>query len=316
LDNKSWLTAWLKSGPRVADGAMGTMLQRLGLPLSELPESWNLSQTEKVRAVHAAYRAAGAEWLQTNSFGGNRWRLRHAGLAEQVAPVNRAAVELARSQTGANGPWVAGTLGPTGARLGPGRQAGAPSQAAAASSAALPPENAALTCEAAGKLFAEQAEVLAAAGADLLVIETMSNPREAEAAILGARSRTALPVVATLTFGPDGRTVGGEDAVAAVERLLVAGAVAAGGNCGHGPASLLPVIRQLRRAYPSLPLVAQPSLGLPRLVEGWPVYDLSPAGLAEWGCRLAEAGADLIGGCCGSTPEHIDALRKALSTRR
>jgi 5-methyltetrahydrofolate--homocysteine methyltransferase len=307
--------AWLKAGPRVGDGAMGTMLQQAGLALDGCPESWNLEWPERVSAVHLDYRDAGAEVLQTNSFGGNWFRLRHVGLAERMVEVNRAAVRLAREAAGNGGPLVAGCVGPTGGRLAfPAPARDTPALCDRVTAPHLFP----LTPEEAAEAFAAQAAVLDAAGVDLLLIETMTDVAEAQVAVRAARAVTALPVVATMTFGRDGRTMAGGDPAERVPArragvlLAEAGAAAVGANCGEGPAALLPVIERLRAALPALPLVAQPSAGLPRWVRGRPVYDVDPATMAIWACRLVEAGADLVGGCCGSTPDHIRAIRAAL----
>jgi 5-methyltetrahydrofolate--homocysteine methyltransferase len=289
--------AWLKSGPRVGDGAMGTMLQRAGLPLEGCPEAWNLERPGEVRAVHAAYREAGAELLQTNSFGGNWFRLGRVGLGDRVAEVNAAAVRLAREAGGPEGPRIAGTIGPVVAW----RESGGTLSRAAASSPLVPLEEA----------LAEQSGALAAAGVDLFLIETMPELAEALMALKAARTQALLPVVVTLAFGRDGRTVAGGEPPEVAALLVEAGAAAVGANCG-APTELLPVIRQMRAALPEIPLVVQPSAGLPRLVDGQPVYEIGPGAMGVWARRLVEAGADLVGGCCGTTPAHIRAIREAL----
>jgi 5-methyltetrahydrofolate--homocysteine methyltransferase len=268
---------------------MGTMLQRSGLPLDGCPEAWNLERPETVRAVHAAYRDAGAELLQTNTFGGNRLRLHNAGLADQVAEVNAAAVRLAREVAAPIGLLIAGSMGPAG-------------------SSSLCPHSSAVLSD----VFGEQAAALAAAGVDLFLIETMTSVAEARAAIGAAQSQSPLAVIVTLTLDRNGRTLEGGDPVEAAALLMEAGATAVGANCGYGPAELLPVTVRLRAAFPQLPLVVQPSAGLPRLVNGQAVYDLTPVEMATWACRLVAAGADFVGGCCGTTPEHIRAIRAVL----
>jgi 5-methyltetrahydrofolate--homocysteine methyltransferase len=297
VNSPEQFAAWLKSGPRLGDGAMGTMLQRAGLPLDGCAERWNRERPEKVRAVHAAYREAGAELLQTNSFGGNRFRLGRAGMGDRLAEVNAAAVRLARVAGGPGRPLIAGTIGPILAW----RELGGSQPRMTASSESVALEEA----------FAEQAAALAAAGVDLFLIETMTDLAEAIAALKAARAQAPLPVVVTLAFGRDGRTIAGGDPAEAAGLLAEAGATAVGANCG-APAELLPVIQQMRAALPEIPLVAQPSAGLPRLVDGQLFYDLDPPAMSVWARRLAEAGANLVGGCCGTTPAHVRAIHSAL----
>lgn len=297
MNNPEQFVSWLKSGPRVGDGAMATMLQRAGLPVEGCPEAWNLERQEQVRAVHRAYRDAGAELLQTNSFGGNRWRLSRAGLGDRVAAVNTAAARLAREAGGPEGPLIAGTIGPVRAW----RRLGGSSPGFAADASPIELEQS----------FARQAAALAAAGVDLFLIETMTELAEAIMALNAVRTQTPLPVIVTLTFVGEGRTIDGRDPAEAAALLAEAGAAAVGANCGS-PDELLPVIQRMRAALPELPLVAQPSAGLPRFVDGQPVYEIGPGAMGDWARRLVEAGADLVGGCCGTIPAHIRAIRAAL----
>jgi methionine synthase I (cobalamin-dependent) len=246
-----------------------------------------------VRAVHEAYREAGAELLQANSFGGNRIRLELAGLAERVAEVNTAAVRLACGVARPTGLLVAGTIGPTGIGL----LAGSGELAAAADA------------------FAEQAAVLASAGVDLLLVETMVSVAEALVAVAAAQSQSAMPLVVTFAVGRDASTLAGDDIALAALRLVEAGVCAVGVNCGSVPGDLLRAIELMRAACPDLPLAAQPSAGLPRLIDGEPKYEIGPDAMAAWGCRLVGAGANLVGGCCGTTPEHIRAIAEAFPPR-
>jgi 5-methyltetrahydrofolate--homocysteine methyltransferase len=271
----------LKQGGIVGDGAMGTMLQQAGLPLGACPEAWNLTRPAAVAAVHRAYCEAGAQIVQTNSFGGTRARLATCGLADQVAAINRAAVALARDAVRET-TYVAGTIGPTGLSCESG-QAEVPWQ----------------------ELFAEQIEALAAAGVDLFLVETMSDPREAAAAIAAARAAGSLPVLATMTFDASGRTLRGATPVEAAEGMVAAGADGLGANCGEGPASLYPVIAAMRAAFPALPLVVQPNAGLPSVGAGGRLtYPIDAVTFAQWADRFASL-AGLVGGCCGTTPEYI-----------
>jgi methionine synthase I (cobalamin-dependent) len=278
----------LTQGGILGDGAMGTMLQQAGLPLGASAEAWNLSHPAAVVAVHRAYREAGAEIVQTNSFGGTRARLAVCGLEEQVAAVNRAAVALAREAVGETA-YVAGTVGPTGVSLGPGQEE--------------PPWQ---------ELFTEQIDALAETGVDLFLIETIVDPREASAAIAAARRAGSVPVLATVTFDAGGKTLWGATAVDAARALVEAGAEAVGANCGEGPAALYPVIAAMRAALPKLPLVVQPNAGLPTVARGRPCYPIDAATFGHWAARLAPL-AQIVGGCCGTTPEHI---KQASGVRR
>jgi 5-methyltetrahydrofolate--homocysteine methyltransferase len=259
---------------------MGTMLMAAGLPAGEPPERWNLERPEAVTSVHRAYRAAGARVLQTNSFGGSWPRLAPFGLSDQVEPINRAAVALAREAAGAEA-FVAGTVGPTGLRMAAGEGADRFQES-----------------------FAEQIAALLDAGVDLLLIETMVDPVEAVAAVGAARALTEIPVVVTFTFDRYGRTPSGATPEEAAAAALAAGADGTGANCCEGPESLLAPLRAMRAAFPETPLVAQPSAGLPTSVGGGLHYPLGPA---EWaaGARRLLSHAAWIGGCCGTTPEYM-----------
>jgi 5-methyltetrahydrofolate--homocysteine methyltransferase len=277
----------LTQGGIVGDGAMGTMLQQAGLPLGASPEAWNLSHPAAVVAVHRAYREAGAEIAQTNSFGGTRARLAICGLEEQVAAVNRAAVALAREAVGETA-YVAGTVGPTGVSRGPGHEE--------------PPWH---------ELFTEQIDALAEAGVDLFLIETIVDPREASAAIAAARRARSVPVLATVTVDAAGKTLWGATDVDAARALVDAGADAVGANCGEGPAALYPVIAAMRAAFPELPLVVQPNAGLPTMASGRACYPIDAATFGHWAARFAPL-AQIVGGCCGTTPEHIKVVATAV----
>lgn len=274
----------------VFDGAMGTMLQAAGLPPGGCPEVWNVERPDVVAGVHRAYVDAGAHIVETNTFGGNRVKLRHYGLERRVGEINGQAVSLARQAVGDRA-LVAASLGPTGLFVEPLGD---------------------MTFQEAYDVFAEQAEACAAAGADLFIVETMADLGEARAAVMAAKERTGLPVVAQLTFAEGGRTFTGTDPETAVLVLASAGADVVGANCSVGPAELLGVVERMADVG-RVPVSVQPNAGLPRLVGGTEtVFPLGPEEFASWGPRLVAAGASLVGGCCGTTPEHIRLLAGAV----
>ncbi len=273
----------------LGDGAMGTMLQAAGLPKRRAPEEWNLSQPEKVLAVHRGYIAAGSEMIETNSFGANRFRLAKYELEEKVYQLNFEAARLARQAAGEA--LVAGSMGPTGEFF---------------------PPLGSLTSEEAIEAFTEQAKGLADGGADLLIIETMADLKEVEAAIKGARASTDLPLVCTMTFDTKLHTVMGVSPKRAAESLNSWGVEAIGANCGTGPQEVAKVLEQMKEACPGAVLVAQPNAGLPRLVQGRTEYDATPEVMANYALRYAALGVRIIGACCGSTPQHIAAMARAL----
>lgn len=265
----------------VEDGAMGTMLQASGLLApGALPDLLSLSHPEAITAIHAAYVEAGAELLTTNTFRANRRQLPEG---TSVAEVYAAAVGCARA---AGARYVAGDIGPTGELLEPYGD---------------------LEHEEAYELFAEQARAASAAGADLVVIETMADLAEAELAVRAAREACDLPVFATMTFAAGGRTMFGASPEDAVGTLVAAGAHAVGVNCSLGPDELLPIAeRMLARA--ACPVILKPNAGLPRMEGGQTVYDVTPE---EFACameRALEAGVTIVGGCCGTSPAFIKEL--------
>lgn len=279
----------LNSGETLlADGAMGTMLQAAGLEKGHAPEELNLTDPEKILAVHRGYVDAGSEIILTNTFGGSRFRLQKYGLGEKVYEICRRAAEIAR---GAGRVFVAGSMGPTGEFFAPVGK---------------------LTSDAAMEAFAEQARGLADGGADLLVIETMSDLREVEAAVLGARQGTDLPLVCTMTFQQRLHTMMGVSPSQAAATLADWGVAALGANCGTGPQEVEQVLAQMKEAAPQALLVAKPNAGVPRLVKGRTEFDATPELMAEYALRFQRLGVTIIGACCGSTPEHIAAMARAL----
>jgi 5-methyltetrahydrofolate--homocysteine methyltransferase len=283
--------------PALADGAMGTMLFEYGLSFGEAPETWNLLHPELVRKVHRGYLEAGAQVVLTNTFGGNRSRLAMHNLEERVPELNRTAAVLARSEVDQGG-WnalVAGDIGPTGEIFEP---------------------LGTLSFDDAVDIFAEQATALAGGGVDLFWVETLAAIEEGNAALEGIR-RVApdVPVIVTMTFDTHGRTMMGltpEDACAA---LTENGASAVGGNCGNGSAEVLAVVSRMHAvAPPGTPIVAKANAGVPTLAGDRAAYPGTPADSAEYARAARDAGASLIGGCCGTTPEHLAAMRDALAS--
>lgn len=283
--------------PIVADGAMGTMLMANGLEFGDPPEVWNLEHPEIIRRVQRGYLEAGAQIVLTNTFGGNRLRLELHGREDRVDQLNRTAAVLARVEANAadHPAIVAGDIGPSGQIM----------QAIGGT----------LTPELAREVFAEQARGLAAAGVDAMWVETMSDVSEAVAAIQGARDAAPdVPVIATMSFDTRGRTMMGVTPEQAAEALLAAGAAAVGGNCGNGPEELVPVIEKMRAAFPDAILVAKGNVGQPQLVGMAAEYLTTPETMAGFARQFRDAGATIIGACCGSTPPHLRAMAQAVRT--
>jgi methionine synthase I (cobalamin-dependent) len=284
------LLARLRHGPLIKDGAMGTTLSAAGHSGQSL-ELLNVEQEDRVKAVHAGYVAAGSEMVETNTFQGNRIALERHGLGARAQELNRAAAVLAREAVGEQ-IYVAGSIGPSGGILEPYGD---------------------LDAEVARAAFAEQAAALAEGGVDLLVLETFSALEEILLALEGALA-TGLPVVASMAFDPNGRTAFGVPPERAAKELEAGGAPIVGANCGTiSPTEMVGIIVQFRQAT-SLPLMAQPNAGRPERVEGGVRFPEAPAAFAGAAPQLHQAGAALIGGCCGTTPEHIREVVARLST--
>jgi 5-methyltetrahydrofolate--homocysteine methyltransferase len=284
-------------GPILADGAMGTMLFGAGLQFGDPPEVWNLTQPEVIRRIHRGYLEAGSQILMTNTFGGNRLRLGLHGLAARVDDLNRTAAILLRAEVEAAGgtALVAGDIGPSGEIVEP--------------LGTLPYAEAV-------DVFREQAASLVAGGADLIWIETMSDLSEIKAAIEGVRQAApGIALVATMTFDTRGHTMMGVTPEQAVEALAAWGADAIGGNCGNGPDELIPVIAKMHATAPDVVLVAKSNAGMPELVDMRAVYRADPETMATQVVAMRDAGATIVGGCCGSTPDHLRAIAGAVAER-
>jgi methionine synthase I (cobalamin-dependent)/5,10-methylenetetrahydrofolate reductase len=281
----------------LCDGAMGTMLYSCGVFINRCYDELNVTQPETVRSVHEQYLQAGAEIIETNTFGANSFRLERFGLRDKVAEFNRAGVAIARQTVAAlnekhgTQAYVAGAVGSLGMRLQPAGET---------------------TAEAARAAFAEQIEALAGAGADLLILETMMSVAEAEQALLAARDvAPQLKVAVLFTVNDDGNCLDGATPETAALRMTELGADAVGCNCSTGPLTVLQAVERMH-AVTSLPLVAMPNAGLPRDVEGRVIYMSSPEYMASFARKLVHAGASWVGGCCGTTPAHIRSMRGAL----
>ena len=274
----------------IADGAMGTMLFSAGLQFGDPPEAWNVSEPDLVRRIHRSYLEAGSQILMTNTFGCNRLRLALHGLDTRVAELNQTAAILLRAEVDANGSdaLVAGDIGPSGAIMAP---------------------TGTLDYDEAVDLFAEQAEALVAGGVDLIWIETMSDLTEIKAAIQGVRRvAPGIPLITTMTFDTRGRTMMGVTPEQAVIALDAWGADAVGGNCGNGPDEIVTVIERMHAVAPHVRLVAKSNAGMPELVDMRAVYKSEPSAMAVQALAMRVAGATIIGGCCGSTPDHLRAI--------
>ena len=281
------------TAPLMLDGAMGTELQAKGLLPGEVPETWNLSRPDEVRAVHAAYFAAGADIVYTNTFGANRAKY-HAD--PPIADIVAAAVGIAREAAAQAGgkKFVALDIGPTGRLLKPAGD---------------------FEFDAAYDVFAEQTVLGAKAGADLVAVETMGDLYELKAAVLAAKENSSLPVLATVALGEDGKLLTGANVECVAALLEGLGADAIGLNCGFGPDRMAQFVKRLAAAT-DLPIAVKPNAGLPKLVDGRTVFSVGPDDFARDAAALARSGAAIFGGCCGTTPAHIAAVKRMLGETR
>ncbi len=285
------------SRPVLADGAMGTVLYGRGVFINRCYDELNLSDPNLILSVHEEYLQAGAEIIETNTFGANRFRLGRHGLSGKVAEINAAGVKLARQavehlkEKQAGTAWVAGSIGPLGVRLEPLGKTGLDEARAA---------------------FAEQIRALADAGADILIIETMPALDEAREALLAAQETAPhLPVLVMVTVDDESNCLDGSSPKHAAALLTECGAGAIGVNCSTGPATVLTALEAMRTAT-DLPLAAMPNAGMPRAVEGRNIYLCSPEYMASFARKAIAAGAQIVGGCCGTTPNHTRAMRSAM----
>ena len=285
----------LDDGPLLGDGAMGTMLQDLGNDEGGAPELWNVERVDIVEGVLEGYASSGSRLLTTNTFGGTRARLQMHGLEDRVEELNQAAAALARSVADRHpGTFVLGDIGPSGELMEPMGD---------------------LTIDSAAELFAEQVRGLVAGGVDGILIETMSDLSEVEAAVTAARKEApGLPVFATLSFDTNLRTMMGVSPAMAVQAISDMGVDVVGANCGRGLDEMRIIAAQLAEAGAGrVRLMVQSNAGLPKLQGDTFVFDGTPEEMAGYAVEMRDLGFTVIGACCGSTPAHIAAMREALA---
>lgn len=283
--------ARVKQSPVLCDGAMGTLLYAKGIFINRSYDELNLSQPELIRGVHHDYLHAGAEIIETNTFGANSFRLGRHSLADKVQEINRAGARLARDAAKHFDVWVAGSVGPLGTRIEPLGKT---------------------SFQEAGDAFREQISALVEGGVDLLILETFGYLEEIHQAILAAKDVNAsLPIVAQVTIDEDGNCLDGSDPETFAPKLEEWGAHLIGCNCSVGPVAMLDAIERVR-AVTSLPLSAQPNAGIPRSVDGRNIYLCSPEYMASYARKFVASGVRVVGGCCGTTPEHIRTMKSAL----
>lgn len=276
----------------ILDGATGTNLQKAGMPTGVCPEKWILEHPETLVELQVKYINAGSNIVYAPTFSGNRIKLEEYGLEHEIENINKKLVALSKEAVAKTGyrAYVAGNLTMTGRQLYPIGK---------------------LKLEELIDVYKEQIQYLVEAGVDLLVVETMMSLAEARAALLAAKETCDLPVIVSMTYNEDGRTLFGTNPETAVVVLKSLGADAIGINCSTGPAEMIPLVEQMKR-YANVPILAKPNAGMPELVDGETLYAMTPEEFAECGRKLVEAGAGLIGGCCGTTNDHITALAQTV----
>ena len=277
----------------VSDGAWGTFLQKKGLTPGECPEVWNITRPDDVFDIAQSYIDAGADMIETNSFGGNLYKLKNYGLEHRVFELNKAAAEISRKAAGTDH-LVLGSVGPTGKLL-------------------MMEE---VTEDELYNAFKEQSEALEAGGADAIVIETMTDLEEARIAVKAAKENTACEVICTMTFDKilsgEFRTMMGISPTEMTEVLVEAGASVIGANCGNGIADMIGIVKEIRQVNTSIPILIHANAGLPHYCNGETTFPESPTDMASRVKEIIAAGATIIGGCCGTTPDHIFEVRQVV----
>jgi methionine synthase / methylenetetrahydrofolate reductase (NADH) len=285
------LLSRIKQSPVLCDGAMGTLLYAKGIFINRSYDELNLSQPDLIRGIHHDYLQAGAEIVETNTFGANSFRLARHSLADKVRDINRTGARLAREAAKSFDVWVAGSVGPLGTRIEPLGKT---------------------SFQEARDAFREQIQALVEGGVDLLILETFGYLEEIHQAMLAARDvAPSLPLVAQVTIDEDGNCLDGSDPETFAPKLAEWGADVIGCNCSVGPVAMLDAIERVRAAT-SLPLAAQPNAGIPRSVEGRNIYLCSPEYMASYARKYVASGVRIVGGCCGTTPDHIRVMKSAL----
>ncbi len=284
----------VRAGRRlVSDGAWGTALQERGLRSGDCPELWNAERRADVLAIARSYVEAGSDLIETNSFGGNRLKLAHYGLAERVAELNEAAAAISREAAGPDR-HVLASIGPSGKMLLMGD----------------------VTEEDMYKAFKEQAQALERGGADACCVETFADLDEARLAVRAAKENTGLEVACTFTFEKtrqgEYRTMMGVSPADMAAAMLAADADLVGANCGNGMEQMTEIVRELRQAAPDVPVLIHANAGMPVTVDGVDTFPEDPETMARLALDVVRAGAQIVGGCCGATPAHIRAIRRAL----
>lgn len=270
----------------VCDGAWGTFLHKKGLKPGECPESWNLTRSEDILDVARSYIDAGADMIETNSFGGSRYKLQRYGLGDETAEINEAAARISRKAAGPS-KHVLGSIGPTGIILMMGE----------------------ISSEQLYEIFREQASALEKGGADAIIVETMSDLEEAVIAVKAAKENTRCEVICTMTFEKTAtggyKTMMGISPAEIPSKLRMAGADIIGSNCGNGTRAMIDITKELRSVTPDIPIIIQGNAGMPKYLKGQTIFQETPEETASFVPDLLKAGANIIGGCCGTTPEHI-----------
>lgn len=284
----------LKGKTLVSDGAWGTFLQKKGLKPGECPEQWNITNPSEVQEIAQSYIDAGADMIETNSFGGNRFKLEKYGLGNKVFELNKAAAEISRQVAGDK--FVLGSVGPTGKILMMGD----------------------VTEDEIYEVYKEQCQALEAGGVDAIVIETMSDIDEARLAVKAAKENTKCEVICTMTFEKiltgEFRTMMGISPTDMVNTLVDEGADLIGANCGNGIADMIGIVKEIRQTNSKIPILIHANAGMPVYNDGQTIFPESPEIMATRVKEIIEAGANIVGGCCGTTPAHICKVREVVDS--